>query len=63
MELRGTGWKLQRVSTLELQMGRFKPLKGFNPPLARLLASEAAHFRQLQQSYCIHLRNQLWWEP
>ncbi|MGY9050443.1 MAG: hypothetical protein ACKVKF_26345, partial [Rhodobacterales bacterium] len=27
LELRGTGMKLQRVSTLELQMGRFKPLK------------------------------------
>ena len=27
MELRGTGMKLQRVSTLELQLGRYKPLK------------------------------------
>ena len=28
LELRGTGMKLQRVSTLELQMARYKPLKG-----------------------------------
>ena len=43
LELRGTGWKLQRVSTLELQMARYKPLKGssFFPLPAALAAKKA----------------------
>ena len=41
LELRGTGMKLQRVSTLELQMGRFKPLKGSSFfPLPEALAAK-----------------------
>ena len=43
LELRGTGMKLQRVSTLELQMGRFKPLKGSSFfPLPEPLAAKKA---------------------
>ena len=43
LELRGTGMKLQRVSTLELQMARFKPLKGSSFfPLPEALAAKKA---------------------
>ena len=43
LELRGTGMKLQRVSTLELQMARFKPLKGSSSfPLPEALAAKKA---------------------
>ena len=43
LELRGMGMKLQRVSTLELQMARFKPLKGSSFfPLPEALAAKKA---------------------
>ena len=43
LELRGTGMKLQRVSTIELQMARFKPLKGSSFfPLPEALAAKKA---------------------
>ena len=43
LELRGTGMKLQRVSTIELQMARYKPLKGSSyVPLPEPLAAKKA---------------------
>jgi hypothetical protein len=45
LELRGTGMKLQRVSTIELQMARYKPLKGSSFfPLPEALAAKKARF-------------------